>query len=212
MLAYAVDIFVTFVVIIDPIGLAPIFIGLTGAMPRRERRRIALRGVAIATIILLGFAFLGRPLLDGLGISLAALRIAGGLLLFLLAVDMLFARRTGLSSTTKPESEEAAHREDISVFPLAIPHIAGPGAITAILLLVSEADGDMLTLGVGLGVFLLVMLLTAVALLLSSQLTRVLGQIGANVISRVLGVLLAALAVQFVINGTMAVLAAQGTT
>ncbi len=211
MLAYAVDTFVTFLVIVDPVGLAPIFIGLAGTMPRREQRRIALRGVTIATIILLGFAFLGRPILDGLGVSLAALRIAGGLLLFLLAVDMLFARRTGLSSTTKSESEEAAHRDDISVFPLAIPHIAGPGAITAILLMVSEAQDSPAELAIGLAVFLLVMGMTAVALLLAGQLTKVLGEIGANVISRVLGVLLAALAVQFVITGILAVFSAQGT-
>ncbi len=211
MLAYAVDTFVTFLVIVDPVGLAPIFIGLAGTTPRREQRRIALRGVTIATIILLGFAFLGRPILDGLGVSLAALRIAGGLLLFLLAVDMLFARRTGLSSTTKSESEEAAHRDDISVFPLAIPHIAGPGAITAILLMVSEAQDSPAELAIGLAVFLLVMGMTAVALLLAGQLTKVLGEIGANVISRVLGVLLAALAVQFVITGILAVFSAQGT-
>ncbi len=211
MLAYAIDTFVTFLVIVDPIGLAPIFIGLAGMMPRREQRRIAIRGVVIATGILLGFAFLGGPILNGLGVSLAALRIAGGLLLFLLAVDMLFARRTGLSSTTKSESEEAAHREDISVFPLAIPHIAGPGAITAILLMVSEAEGDLIELSIGLAVFLLVMAMTAAALLLAGQLTKILGEIGANVISRVLGVLLAALAVQFVITGSLAVFAAQGT-
>ena len=210
MFAYAVDTLVTFLVVVDPIGLAPIFIGLAGAMPRREQRRVAIRGVVIATLILLGFAFFGGPVLEGLGVSLAALRIAGGILLFLLAVDMLFARRTGLSSTTKKESEEAAHKEDISVFPLAIPHIAGPGAITAILLMVSEAKGQPLELAVGLGVFLLVMMLTALALLLAGQLTKVLGEIGANVISRVLGVLLAALAVQFVINGSLAVFATGG--
>lgn len=212
MLAYALDTFVTFFVVIDPIGLAPIFIGLVGAVPRREQRRIALRGVGIGTGILLAFALVGQPILDSLGVSLAALRIAGGILLFMLAVDMLFARRTGLSSTTQSETEEAAHREDVSVFPLAIPHIAGPGAITAVLLMVSEAGNNWVQLGVGLAVFLLVMALLAGALVMAGTLTRLLGEIGANVISRVLGILLAALAVQYVINGGLAVWAARGLT
>ncbi len=204
MWEYALDIFITFFVVIDPIGLAPVFLGLTTGASPEYRRRMALHGTLIGAGILVGFAALGQVLLDAMGISLPALRIAGGILLFLIAIDMLFARQSGLRSTTESETEEAHFRHDISVFPLAIPLLAGPGAITTVLLLVSEAKGDWVQIGVGISLMLSVVGLALVALLAAGTLTRLLGEIGANVISRVLGVILSALAVQFVITGLSA--------
>lgn len=201
MLEFALDTFITFLVVIDPIGTAPVFVGLTVGANRDYRRKMAIRGVLIGAGILIGFALCGQFLLQALGISLPALRIAGGVLLFLVAIDMLFARQSGLRSTTESETEEAHFRPDISVFPLAIPLLAGPASITTVLLMVSGAQGDWLQIGVGMGLLLVVLGMTLLALLLAGALTRLLGEIGANVISRVLGVILSALAVQFVITG-----------
>ncbi len=201
ILEYALDTFITFFVVIDPIGLAPIFVGLTAGSGRAYRRSMAIRGSLIGAGILIGFAALGQVLLDAMGIGLPALRIAGGILLFLVSIDMLFARQSGLRSTTASEDEEAHLRPDISVFPIAIPLMAGPGAITTVLLLVSEAAGDWQLILVGLLIMLLVVGMALLALLTAGILTRLLGEIGSNVISRVLGVILSALAVQFVITG-----------
>ncbi len=205
MLQFALDTFITFFVVIDPIGVAPLFMGMVSGADPAFRRRMALRGTLVATGILIGFALVGEALLGAMGISLPALRIAGGILLFLIAIDMLFARQTGLRSTTQREQEEAQFRPDISVFPLAIPLIAGPGGITTVLLMVSESGGDWLRTGLGLGILLLVMGLTLLALLAAASLTRLLGEIGLNVISRVLGVVLSALAVQYVLTGMASV-------
>lgn len=201
MLQFGIDTFITFFVVIDPIGLAPIFVGLTSGATAEYRRQMAVRGTLIGAGILVGFATIGQLLLDAMGISLAALRIAGGILLFMVAIDMLFARQSGLRSTTASEAEEAHFRPDISVFPIAIPLMAGPGAITTVLLMVSEADDNWAQIGLGIGIMLVVIGLAAAALILAGVLTRLLGEIGANVISRVLGVILASLAVQFVITG-----------
>lgn len=198
---FALDTFITFFVVIDPVGLAPIFVGLTSGTDAAYRRRMAIRGTLIGASILIGFAAVGQLLLDAMGIGLPAMRIAGGILLFMVAIDMLFARHSGLRSTTESEAEEAHFRPDISVFPLAIPLMAGPGAITTVLLMVSEAHGDWLQISVGLVIMLIVLLMVLLAFLLANGLTRLLGEIGSNVISRVLGVILSALAVQFVING-----------
>ncbi len=204
MLDFALDTFITFFVVIDPIGLAPVFVGLTAGATPEFRRQMALRGTLIGAGILVGFATVGGMLLDAMGIGLPALRIAGGILLFLVAIDMLFARQSGLRSTTASETEEAHFRPDISVFPIAIPLIAGPGAITTVLLMVSGADGNWAHIGVGMAIMLVVIGMALVALLTASALTRLLGEIGSNVISRVLGVILSALAVQFVITGLAA--------
>ena len=204
MLEFALDTFITFFVVIDPIGMAPVFIGLTSGASAEYRRKMAIRGTLIGAGILIGFAAVGQMLLDAMGISLPAMRIAGGILLFLVAFDMLFARQSGLRSTTESETEEAHFRPDISVFPLAIPLMAGPGGITTVLLLVSGAQGDWAQIGLGMGIMLLVLAMALVALLLAGALTRLLGEIGSNVISRVLGVILSALAVQFVITGMAA--------
>lgn len=212
MLDFALDTFITFFVVIDPIGLAPVFVGLTAGATPEFRRQMALRGTLIGAGILVGFATVGGMLLDAMGIGLPALRIAGGILLFLVAIDMLFARQSGLRSTTASETEEAHFRPDISVFPIAIPLIAGPGAITTVLLMVSGADGDWAHIGVGMGIMLVVISMALVALLTASALTRLLGEIGSNVISRVLGVILSALAVQFVITGLSALGLVAGQT
>ncbi len=206
MLDQLVTLFVTLLVVIDPVGVAPMFATLTRGGADRYRRRMALKGTAIAALILLLFLFTGDALLRLLGISLAAFRISGGALLFLLAIDMVFARPSGLRSATVREQEEAQYREDISVFPLAFPLLAGPGALTTILLTTSglrPQDQPLLFLGL-LGVLLAVLALTLACLLLAPRLMRLLGATGANVIDRLLGVILAALAVQFVLEGLRA--------
>lgn len=203
--------FITFFVVIDPIGLAPIFAGLAShAPPGRERHRIAIRGVAISAIVLLLFALGGGWLLDALGIGLPAFRIAGGLLLMLLAVEMVMARHSGLSSTTPDEAKEAARSGDVAVFPLAIPLIAGPGALTSVLLLLGGAKGDWVLQAGVLGVMIAVLALTLASLLLTSQIMRFLGVTGTNVVTRVFGIITAALAVQFVVDGVLAVLSTAG--
>ena len=198
--------FVTFLVTVDPFGVAPLFVGLTGGVNAIERRRLAVRGVIIGSVILIVFALVGEPLLRALGIGLPAFRIAGGLLLLLLAVDMVMARQSGLRAMTPGEDAETHARSDISVFPLGIPLIAGPGAITSVVLLVGQASGDLVAQGAIIGVLVVVLILTLVCLLLAGQLMRLFGITGINVISRVSGIIVAALAVQFVIDGVRAVL------
>ncbi|MDS4028891.1 MAG: MarC family protein [Candidatus Contendobacter sp.] len=206
MLDQLVTLFVTLLVVIDPVGVAPMFAALTRGGTDRYRRRMALKGTAIATLIMLFFLFTGDALLRFLGISLAAFRVSGGALLFLLAIDMVFARPSGLRSTTVREQEEAQYKEDISVFPLAFPLLAGPGALTTILLTTSglrPQDQPLLFLGL-LGVLLAVLALTLACLLLAPRLMRLLGETGANVIDRLLGVILAALAMQYMLEGLRA--------
>lgn len=198
------DSFILFFVVVDPIGLAPLFAALTHDVTPRQRRRLALRGVLIAGAILLVFVLVGDTLLRALGIGVAAFQIAGGVLLFLLAVDMLFARHSGLRSTTEREQREAAHRKDIAVFPLAIPLIAGPGALTTVLLMVGEQGDNPAVVGAALAVVVLVLALTLAALLFAARLVRVIGETGANVVSRVFGVVLAALAAQYILDGLQA--------
>ena len=193
--------FVTLLVVIDPLGLAPLFVGLTHGRSEAYKREAAIRGTVLATVILFFFAFVGQELLDALGIGVPAFRVAGGALLFLLSLDMVFARPSGVRRVTAPEQEEAneAKEEDISVFPLAIPLIAGPGSLTTVLLY--TGNGGVLVIAAVLVVLSVVLLLVLASLLLASRIMRVLGETGANVFSRVLGVLLAALAVQFVLDG-----------
>lgn len=197
---------VTFLVVMDPFGLAPIFAAMTANHSPQHRRQMLFTGVAVATVVLLLFAFVGNIFLQALGISLPAFRIAGGILLFLIAIDMVFARKTGLSSTTRNENEEAYASEDISVFPLAIPLIAGPGAIASVMLMMSHAQGNPVQQAWILGVLLVILLLTLVLLLVSQHILKILGLTGVNVIGRVMGVILAALAVQFIIDGVRAAL------
>lgn len=198
-----INMFIVLFVVVDPIGLAPIFGALTRGGSDAYRRRMALKAVGLATAILLVFVVSGDVLLKALGITVPAFKIAGGLLLFLLAIDMVFARQSGLRSTTVREQEEARFKEDISVFPLAFPLIAGPGALTTILLILGDVRGNPWMFSGMLGVLLLVLGLTLLALLLAGRIMKLLGETGANVIDRLFGVILAALAVQFVLDGVI---------
>ena len=195
--------FVVLFVVVDPVGNAPIFAALTRGLNEVDRRRLAIKGVAIATAILLVFFAVGSPLLEALGIGIPAFRVAGGAFLFLIAIDMVFARQSGLRSATASEQAEARERQDISIFPLAFPLIAGPGAITTVLLMASEGGGWDVQ-ATRLGMILLVLGLTLASLLATARLVRLLGETGANVIDRVLGLLLAAIAVQFILDGLRA--------
>lgn len=197
--AYMITALVTMFVVIDPIGIAPLFLALTQGMDAAKRRRIAIRATLVAAFVLMLFAFFGEALLGFIGISMPAFRIAGGILLFLTALDMLFERRT----KRREDRTENEDTDDPSVFPLAIPLMAGPGAIASVILLIGEKPG-----GEGLVTVLLITALTLITLCLtlmaSSYLDRVVGKTGIDVFTRVLGMLLAALSVQFVLDGLAA--------
>ena len=186
-------------VVVDPLGLAPIFAALTRGFSEKSRRESAIRGTLLGSGILLLFALAGDVLLKTLGIGLPAFRIAGGLLLFLLALDMIFARPSGMRASTVRHQREESYQQDIPVFTLAIPLLAGPGAITTVLLYTGGSDAAQVAAFVF--VLLVVLLLTLASLLLAPRVMRLFGDTGANVLSRDLGVLLAALAVQFVLDG-----------
>lgn len=192
--------FITLAVIIDPPGCAPIFASLTRGASAAERRRLAIRSAGIAWGILMFFALLGEPLLRTLGISLSAFRLAGGIMLFMIALDMVFERRTERREERAKEIKESPEDEDISVFPMAIPMIAGPGSIASIMLLSARADGTVEGLTV-LAAMTAVILLTLVALLAAGPLMKLIGAKLEAMITRILGVILAALAVQFVLDG-----------
>jgi len=199
MIELFISAFITFFVVIDPPGCAPIYAGLTSGASPHQRRAMAIRAVGVAALILLVFALFGEKLLKGLGIELASFRIAGGIMLFVIALEMVFEKRTQRREdrAAKVTPEES---EDVSIFPMAMPMIAGPGSIASVMLLMARNDGlersavVMLALGANL-------VLTLVALLAAGPLMRMLGHKIEAVITRLLGVLLAALAVQFVIDG-----------
>ena len=194
-----VSAFVTFLVVIDPPGCAPIFASLTGGTTPSHRRAMAVRSVLIASGILLFFALLGEDLLRALGISLSAFRIAGGIMLFLIAIDMVFEKRTERREN-RAQEVTAREAEDISVFPMAIPMIAGPGSIASVMLMMARSEGLDQSLIV-LGAMVAVLILTVIALLAAGPLMRLLGHKVEAMITRILGVILAALAAQFVIDG-----------
>lgn len=196
--------FTALFVVLDPIGTAALFAALTPRAGEAARRRMAVRACLLSAGILYAFALFGEPLLAALGVSLPAFRVGGGILLFLLATDMVFARSTGLRGVTETEDLEALSRDDISVFPLAFPLIAGPGALTTVMLLTGRAGGDPAAVAVVFAVLALALGVTLVLLLHAAQVARLLGVTGANVVSRLLGVILAALAVQFVFDGLAA--------
>ena len=190
----------TFLVIIDPPGCAPIFASLTSGAPPAQRRAMALRASLVAWVILMFFALLARPMLHALGISLASFRIAGGVMLFMIALDMVFERRTARRENRAHSIEGTPQAEDISVFPMAIPMIAGPGSIASAMLWVSRADTTVRTLLV-LAAITVVIILTALALLASGVIMRLIGERIEAMITRILGVILAALAAQFLVDG-----------
>ncbi len=198
MFALLSSAFVTLFVVLDPPGLAPTFIALTGGMPPAAKRTIAFEATLVCLGVLVGALLFGQTVLAMLGISLAAFRIAGGLLLFAIAFEMVFERRQ------ERKSSAATPRPSPAVFPLAIPLMAGPGALTAAVLLGGRAGGDWLLLGLFAAVMAAVLLLCLGVFLLSGPIERVLGERGQNVLGRLLGVLLAALAVQYVADGLAA--------
>jgi multiple antibiotic resistance protein len=199
--AFLISAFVTLFVVMDPIGLTPVFIALTSGATARHRRAVALRACAIAAALLCLFAFFGEQVLGFIGISMPAFRIAGGILLFLTALDMLFERRTKRRENTAEAEEDFP---DPSVFPLAIPLLAGPGAITSVILLMGQADDATGIVSV-LGVMLGVLLIALAFFLMAGVIERALGKTGITVVTRLLGMLLAALSVQFVLDGLRAV-------
>ena len=205
-LNFVISALVTLFVVVDPIGLAPTFLAVTEGLPRRARRSVALRASIIAGAILIGTALLGDWLFRALGISLSAFRIAGGLLLFSIAFEMVFGVRMRREGEAAEQAVEE-HVRNVAAFPLAIPLLAGPGAITATVLLAGRANGDPLLTGLLMAVVIFVAATSFVAFILAGRISGLLGMTGNIVLSRLLGVLLAALAVQFVIDGIRAVLA-----
>jgi len=201
MLETAAVAFTTFFATISPIEAAAMFAVITAGSTAAHRRSMAIRGCLIASGILLVFALFGELLLSTLGISLAALRTAGGILLLLIGIDMVFARSSGGITTTDDETQEAEQKEDISVFPLATPLIAGPGAMGAAILLMANARGEWKTQTIVIASMLAVLLMTFAALLGATYIQKILGVTGLHVISRIFGVLLSALAVQFIFDG-----------
>ncbi|MGF7147222.1 multiple antibiotic resistance protein [Sphingomonas zeicaulis] len=200
MIELFISTFVTFFVVIDPPGCAPIFAGLTAGTPTAHRRSMAVRAVLYASGILLVFALFGEDFLRALGVSLDAFRIAGGIMLFLIALDMVFEKRTERREERAAKVKETPEAEDISVFPMAIPMIAGPGSIASAMLLIGKSDG-WVEGAVVLAALGSILLLTLIALLASGPLMRLLGHKLEAMITRLLGVILAALAAQFVIDG-----------
>lgn len=199
--AYMITALVTMFVVVDPIAIAPLFLALTRGMSAARRRRIAWRAVFVAGIVLAIFAAFGEAVLGFVGISMPAFRVAGGILLFLTALDMLFDRRTKRRED-RADLDDPDH-EDPSVFPIAIPLIAGPGAIASVILLTGEKPGAEGLITV-LAITLLTLVVMAVTLQLSGNLERAMGKTGINIVTRLLGMLLAALSVQFVLDGLFA--------
>lgn len=204
-IAFLTSTLVTLLVVVDPPGLAPTFIAITHDLPSAARRQVALRASLIAACVLMGAALAGQWLLTTLGISLPAFRIAGGLLLFSIASEMVFGVRIERQSKAAEQAIEERVR-NIAAFPLAIPLMAGPGAITAVVLLSGQTSGQPLLLALLIGVIVVVTATCLLVFTLAQSIERPLGITGNVVLTRLLGVLLAALAVQFVIDGVRAVL------
>lgn len=207
MIDYVTSALATLLVVADPIFLSALFLGVTHGMNDQHRREVAFRASVIAFAILVAAGLIGAKLLELLGISLSAFRIAGGLLLLTSAADMVFDRRASREKKTADEAISIDHVKNIAAFPLAIPLMAGPGAITAMILLAGRAEGQMHLLAALFAVAALVMLSCYVAFLGAERISKVMGVTGRAVITRLLGIILAALAVQFVIDGVVALLA-----
>ncbi|MBN2760648.1 MAG: MarC family protein [Rhodobacteraceae bacterium] len=200
---FLISAFVTLFVVIDPIGTAPLFLALTQGMTARERRTVGLRACFIAALLLLAFALAGEDFLRFIGISMPAFQIAGGLLLFLTALDMLFDRRSQRRQNHADEGTGAL-ADDPSVFPLAMPLIAGPGAMATMVLLINDTGGSWEGVALISGVMLAVIALVLLAFLAAAPIERILRRTGTMVLTRLFGLLLSALSVQFVINGASA--------
>jgi len=195
-----INFFVVLFIVLDPIGVAWLFSAMTRHNSPSQKRSMVIRGVLLSAVILYLFFFAGNSLLGWMGITLPAFRIAGGILLFLLSLEMVFARQSGLRSTTRGEQDEAQQKDDVSVFPLAFPLLAGPGALTTIILMTAQVHtvNDRLIYS---AVIFVACLTTLLILLTTQRIVDLLGQTGSNVVNRLLGLLLSALAVQFVLDG-----------
>ncbi len=194
--------FATAFTIIDPIGMIPMTLSTTARVSSQRRNQIVDQAVLVAAGVILFMGLVGRTLLGYLGITLPAFMIAGGILLFLIAIDMLFARPTG-AKRTEAEEKEGAEAENPAVFPLAVPMITGPGTIATVLLLVNLSHGDRFDLLMVTLAYAVALLATWLCMRASTHLLRIIGKTGIHVVSRLLGIILAALAVQFVLNGLM---------
>ncbi len=198
-LSFAVSSFVALFIIVDPIANVPLFVSILSNFPAASRRAMIARANVIAALVLLAFTFLGSVMLRSLGVEVYSFKIAGGILLFIISFEMLFGRRTA-TETSAEEEIEAKHREDVIATPLAVPFLTGPGAITTGIVLFNSAPG-LVELAILIAVILLVFLSSYVILTRSERIYGVLGEIGTKVITRIMGLVLAALAVQFVITG-----------
>ena len=192
--------FVAMFTVVDPVGLVPVVITLTAGMPTAERRTVILRAVVIASVVLAFFGVLGQAIFASLGVTSEAFSIAGGALLFMVAIDMLFGRPSGVRETPR-EAREARLREDVSVFPLAIPMIAGPGSATTLILLLDQSGGDPLKWAAVAIASAATIFACLISMLISLPIQKAIGTTGILVLSRVLGMLLAAVAAQFILNG-----------
>lgn len=193
--------FVTMFVIIDPIGLIPVFLSVTAGTTVAYKRKMALRAFAFGTCILMFFALIGHEFLGLLGIEMSSFRIAGGAMLFLTGLEMVFGKRTTRRNEKAEEIKSHHDFEDVSVFPLAIPFLAGPGSITSIMLLMEKHDGNLEGQSIVLGVTFGVLLIALFLFFISGKLEKILGETVSSIFSRILGVLLAALASQYIIDG-----------
>jgi multiple antibiotic resistance protein len=200
MMDELVKFFVVFLVVVEPLSLVPLFAALSEGASDGWKRRMAVKATVLSFAILLLVALGGRAFITTMGISIEAFKIAGGVMLFLIALDMVFVRESG-AKATEPEKQEGRRRADISVFPLAFPFIAGPGAIATLLLTFGSNERSTLEFAALFGMVTLVLLVTLALMLLTPRVMRVIGVTGANVTSRLSGVILAALAVQFMLDG-----------
>ena len=203
MTSFALSTFLTLFVTLDPVGVSPVFVSVAGDRQPDEQRLIARKAVAAAGAILVGFGLVERPLFQYIGVSVAALRVVGGVVLFKVAFEMITAVR---KRRTKAESREAEERDDVSIFPLAIPVVAGPGSIAIIMVLVADNPGDASRTGVVFAALVSVLLFVWLSFRVSAEISRVLEETGINVVSRVLGIVLAALAVQMITDGVLGLL------
>lgn len=194
--------FIALFVIIDPIGIAPVFAGLTQGTPKAHQRAMAIKGSLVGTLILVFFALVGEAFLGALGISMDALRVAGGVMLFIIAIEMVFEKRTERKQDAAERIDE--YFEDISVFPIGLPLLAGPGSIATIMLLVTGHNGDFAAQGAVLAALGLVMLITLITFLVAGKVMDFLGPTVNAVLTRLLGVILAALAFQYILDGLKA--------
>jgi len=208
-MAFVLKTFITFFTVIDPLGLVPVTLVILANNNRKQRTQIITRAVIISAFVIAAFALIGKVLIESLGIGLYAFNIAGGILLFLIALEMLFGRTPGTRETVQ-EEKEAIAKNDVSVFPLAIPMIAGPGTIATTILFANSAASNVFNILVVIAAIIFCLFVAWIAMEKSALIIKFIGRTGIHVFSRILGILLAALAVQFILNGVQAFLKLNG--